>query len=431
MSRLLFLAKRYDLVSGDRFELFYRGIIRSMSPYKYYIHAECKKGSGYQRYYTFTPSDQDAGDHELTITLYDDDRNVIDRASTVLHVVKPVAPARKINALCLGDSLTFNGVWPHEGWRRFTCKGGEPEGLGFEGSVSLFGESRRGEIGYEGFGGWKWKDFCTDDSIGLHSSVWVKSKHHLDEHDQESVWVSNGKEWILESIEDGRLKFKRGKNNVGIVRDLGDRFVNVSGGVHKEDIAAESFEYEQNNPFYDEEKKGPCFRTYCERNGFPQLDYFYILLTWNGQYIHYNDDFGMHDPYIRMILDAIHRDYPDAKVRQIGIMSPSVTGGIPANYGASGPYSDVFGDLWTAFNYDEYLEKLVGEEKYRAFCRYIDLKAQFDIENNMPQAEVKVNARCSRTELIGTNGVHPSMDGYLQIGDVFYRALVSDMSEEK
>lgn len=431
MSRLLFLASRYDLVSGDRFELFYRGIIRSMSPYKYYIHTECKKGRSYPRYYTFTPNDSDEGDYELKITLYDDDRNVMDSASTTLHVVKPAAPERKMNILCFGDSLTFNGVWPYEGWRRFTCTGGTPAGLGFEGAVELLGECRKESVGYEGYGGWKWKEFCTDDSIGIHSSVWIKADHRLDEHDQHSVWASNGREWILESIEKGKIKFKRGKDNAGTSKDIGSVFKNVSGGIHTEDITVESFEYEQRNPFYDSSINGPCFRTYCSRNGYPDIDYFYILLTWNGQYIPYNDDFSLHDRYIRMILDAIKRDFPEAKARLIGIMSPSVNGGITANYGCSGPYSDVFGEVWTAFNYDKYLEDLVSEEKYRSYCRYIDMKAQFDIENNMPSAEEKVNARCARTERIGTNGVHPNMDGYLQIGDVFYRALVSDMADEK
>ena len=49
----------------------------------------------------------------------------------------------------------------------------------------------------------------------------------------------------------------------------------------------------------------------------------------------------------------------------------------------------------------------------------------------MPSQMVKVNARSDKLEKIGTNGVHPTMEGYLQIGDAFYRALVSDMEEEK
>ena len=33
-------------------------------------------------------------------------------------------------------------------------------------------------------------------------------------------------------------------------------------------------------------------------------------------------------------------------------------------------------------------------------------------------------------EKLGTNGVHPTMAGYLQIGDVFYRALVADLKKQ-
>ena len=52
------------------------------------------------------------------------------------------------------------------------------------------------------------------------------------------------------------------------------------------------------------------------------------------------------------------------------------------------------------------------------------MKAQFDVEYNMPAMEVQVNRRNQTKELIGSNGVHPTMNGYLQIGDVFYRALI-------
>ena len=41
MNKLIFIAKSYDLVVGDRFELFYSGIIKSMNPYKYYIKITC------------------------------------------------------------------------------------------------------------------------------------------------------------------------------------------------------------------------------------------------------------------------------------------------------------------------------------------------------------------------------------------------------
>ena len=35
-----------------------------------------------------------------------------------------------------------------------------------------------------------------------------------------------------------------------------------------------------------------------------------------------------------------------------------------------------------------------------------------------------VNNRSTITERIGVNGIHPSMDGYLELGDIFYRSLI-------
>ena len=57
------------------------------------------------------------------------------------------------------------------------------------------------------------------------------------------------------------------------------------------------------------------------------------------------------------------------------------------------------------------------------------MKAQFDVEYNMPRIELPVNIRSNIKELVGSNGVHPNMDGYLQIGDVFFRALVHDLKK--
>ena len=430
-NKLIYLAKRYDLVIGDRFELFYRGIIRSMNPYKYYIHISSPKGNPYPRYYTYTPKVGEEGDYELTVTLYDDYMNVIDQDSTMLHVVQPKKPKRKINILCFGDSLTYNGVWPYEGYRRFTQEGGSPEGLGFSDTLNLVGSSEYNGIGYEGYGGWQWRHFVNNEATAMNSSVWIDvNEHHLDENDQHSVWMSNNLKWVLESIDKNKLKFKRGVGNYSCLPTIGDSFVNVEGGIHKEDIKVQGYKFEIGNPFYDEVIDGPNFKKYFKDRNYPDLDYVYILLTWNGQYVPYNEDFSHYESFILKILRQIHLDFPKCKVRLIGVQSPSINGGIAANYGASGPYSDVFGEVVTIFNYSKYLESLSERNEFKDYVRYIDMKAQFDVENNMPSTLVKVNARSDIEEKIGTNGVHPTMAGYLQIGDVFYLALVSDMENE-
>lgn len=429
--KLLYLPKSYDLVVGDTFELFYRGVIRSTNPYKYYIYVNCEKGTPYPRYYTYTPKDNEVGEYELTITLYDDYHQEIEQAKSILKVVSPKKPKRKVNVLCFGDSLTFNGVWPYEGYRRFCKDDGEPKGLGFVNSLNFLGTMKKEEIGYEGYGGWKWREFCTNEAVSTISSVWVDvEKHSLDENDQHSIWTSGNLYWVLESIEEKRLKFKRGAGNYSCNPSVGDTFKHVEGGIHKDELKVLKYEYEQGNPFYDEDIKGPNFKKYCSKHGYDGIDYVYILLSWNGQYIPYNHDFSIHEPFIRMILNRIHLDYPMAKVRLLGIQSPSINGGIAANYGASGYYSDVFGEVSTAYYYDEFLEKLTLEDEYKDYCRYIDMKSQFDVEYNMPSTLLPVNKRNKTTERIGTNGVHPTMEGYLQIGDCFFRALVADMAKE-
>lgn len=429
MKKLISLAKKYDLVVGDRFELFYRGIIKSLNPYKYYIYVHCVKGNAYPRYYTFTPKDSDVGDYELEITIYDDFHEAIDSSTTTLHIVKPERPNRELNILCFGDSLTCNGVWPYEAYRRFSKEGGEPLGLGFNDSLNFVGKMKKEEVGFEGFGGWKWREFCTNDCIGISSSVWVKANHNFTENDQESIWQTNDKKWILETIEKDRLKFKRGPGNFGCSPNIGEYFYNVEGGYNKDKVKVLSYEYEDVSPFYDDDSQGPDFKKYCEKLGYPDLDYVYILLSWNGQYIPFNEDFSMHEPYIKMILDNIHKSYPKCKVGLIGIQSPSINGGITANYGCNGAYHDTLGEIVTAYNYDEYLEKLSFSDSYKDYVRYIDMKAQFDVENNVPTIEAKVNNRNDKKEIIGTNGVHPTLNGYLQIGDAFYRALVSDICD--
>ena len=199
--KYIFLAKEYDLVVGDTFELFYRGIICLHNPYKYYILVRCPKGNPYPRYYTFTPKEDEIGDYELTISLIDDDHQVVDFATTTLHVVKPERPTKHQNVLCIGDSLTFTGEWPKEGYRRFTKTGGEPNGLGYDKSLTMIGTCQKTVeddiVGYEGYGSWTWKSFCTTDVVSTISPVWVEvNNHNLDENDQHSVWKSEGLIWI-------------------------------------------------------------------------------------------------------------------------------------------------------------------------------------------------------------------------------------------
>ena len=431
--RLIYLAKEYQLVVGDNFQLFYQGVIRSLTYQKFTVHIDCVKGKPYPRYFEYCPKEDEVGTYEFKLTLTDDFNQTIEEGTTTLKVVKAKAPSKKVNVLCVGDSLTFNGVWPCEGYRRFSKTGGAPAGLGLE-NVNMIGTCKKdcdGEaIGYEGYGSWQWRHFVTHEVISPQSCIWVKTKHNKDENDQHSVWMTGGLKWVLESIEDGKLKFKRGEGNYSITPKVTDKFTHVDGGIHPEDIEIESYEFEQSNPFFDVALNRNDFINYCNNHHFDGIDYCYILLTWNGQYKPFNHDFSNHEQYMVQFIDLLKKQYPNVKVRLIGIQCPSITGGIAANYGASGVYSNLFGEVSTAYFYDEFLEEFCARDKYKDFCKYVDSKAQFDTVYNMPSVMKPVNNRSTKMEAIGTNGVHPTMDGYLQLGDVFYRILCHDMAEE-
>lgn len=431
--KYIYLPEKYHLVVGDKFELFYRGIIKMFNPYQYYISVKCPKGKPFPRYFTFTPEPKDVGEYELSVELIDNELNVIDKAVTTLIVEEPSKPSKELTVLCFGDSLTVNGVWPKEAYRRVCKEEGTPTGLNMGDVLNFIGTCKVEEscdlVGYEGYGGWTWKSYCTADHIGLNSSIWITAKHNKTESDQHSIWKSNGYFWILETIENARLKFKRGPNNISMVSNIGEKLEHVENAANTDDIIIDSYEYEKTNPFWDKEISDINFIKYCDKNNFKKPDLIYILLTWNGLWQPYNHNFEHHFEYTRKMLRHIHEVLPNTKVTLLGIQICSVNGGIAWNYGASGPYSDTFGSICTAFHYNEQLEQLTKTDEFKDYTSYVDVKSQFDSEYNMPSSDIQVNARNPITEKIGNNGVHPTMNGYLQIGDAFYRKLVHDIKK--
>lgn len=179
----VFLADEYELVVNDNFQLFYRGVVQAVNPYNYDISVTCSAKADstdtakkhlprdFVRYFEWTPSERQVGTHTLTLTVRDDNGNVLGKDTTKLIVRKPKTTGLTMqNVLCVGDSLTQRGYWQNEFYRRVVKTGGTPEGLGLN-FLNFIGTDSKNSagvfdanVGYEGKSGRHWQWFCGKDS---------------------------------------------------------------------------------------------------------------------------------------------------------------------------------------------------------------------------------------------------------------------------
>ena len=148
------LPESYALVVGDTFELFYKGVIQAKDPYVYDIKVSCDMGKAMERKYVVTPTSDNIGEHMLTVTVRDNNGNVLGESSTKLVVKnKATSPTTNKNILCVGDSLTAGGQWVSEVKRRLTGSGGSPNGDNIS-RVSFIGKKTANGAQFEAKGGW-------------------------------------------------------------------------------------------------------------------------------------------------------------------------------------------------------------------------------------------------------------------------------------
>lgn len=413
------LPEKYDLVVGDTFQLFYRGVVEAPDPFCYDILAVCEKGKNFPRYFEFTPETE--GKHKLIINVYDAGKNLLGSAETILDVALPRKPARPINILCIGDSLTAGGEWVGEVCRRLTATGGSPEGLAYN-NISFVGSCGDGNARYEGYGGWRWDSYSSDDI----EDMWVVCDHNKTSADQHSVWEdSNGNLWKLETIVYENLKFIPYENR-NIPKVKNGVIKHIKNAVNKDDVVIKSTYSGKPSPFYDEKSGGVNFKAYAEKRGIENIDAVYILLGING--VMNFDNLGELCKNIvndgKKLVDKIHRDFPDAKIKVMGYPIPSVNGGCGANYGAVLPHCDDYGSARFVMEMNLEYKDWAKEAPYCDFMEYINISGQVDSDYAYPKIEKPVNVRSSYKEIIDTNGVHPTNEGYMQIADATFRNMI-------
>ena len=426
----VFLPEKFDLVKGDVFQLFYRGVVDTPDPFAYDILAVCEKGRNFPRYFEMMPEEE--GEYELSIYVYGAGKELLGEGKTILKVTEPKSLEKNINILCIGDSLTAGGEWVGEAKRRLLENGGEPFGAGLK-NINFVGNCKKNDASFEAFGGWRWESFYSC----VHSSIWIECKHDKTAVDQHSLWEDErGSLWVLETIEKDRLKFNRAYLHAEPVPKSG--FLKCYDyATNTLPIKIKSSTQEQHSPFINPETDEADIKWYLDKNNIDNLDIVYILLGTNGwipeEYEKLTDEeyARVHADKGRELVDLIHKACPKAKVKILGLIGCCINGGAGTSYGARLPYCDDYGYMHFTMLLNKAYEEWSNEEKYKDFMEFVNLSGQIDIDYAFPSEEKKVNSRSSTTEIIGTNGAHPTYEGYLQIADAVWRNMIANIKKIK
>jgi len=422
------LPEKYDLVVGDTFQLFYRGVVEAPNPYVYSIVSICEKGRNFPRYFEYAPTEP--GQHKLTIKIYDAQRNLLGEADTMLNVVVPKEPENTTNILCIGDSLTGGG-WTYEAFRRVTQEGGEPAGLGFKDAVKFVGtcgnQQKYPGIKVEGYGGWHWDMYLRS----LPGTLQIECPNNRGVEDQHSLWQDeNGAIWQLETLQVDYLRFNRYQDHDAPRPEHGP-LIHYANAHDTSPIQFTNSSTMRGSPFLNPETGKVDFINYCKRNDIDRIDAVYIFLGTNGL-MSLEAVTNNRTDYARIVaekgkklVDYIKEAFPDVKVKIMGLILGSLNGGSGSNYGAQLPLTDTYEIDYYKKELELAYQAWCQEEKYKDFCEFINLSGQFDSEYNYPCKEKPVNTRSTVTERIDTNWAHPTPNGYKQIGDAVYRNIVA------
>lgn len=412
---ILKLPKRIECVVGDTLELFYKGICRNLNYNLYDFYFEIQGGnlgSSYKRKYVYVPKANEVGEHNMVISLVDDKGKIIESSSTILNVNnKPTSPQNQINVLCVGDSLTEPGHWVKEFNRRLIASDGTPIGYGLT-NVNFIGTILKDGVKYEGYGGWTFDTYLNESKSNKFMNI--KGSFNKTADDQHSIYKdANNVKWKLETIGSDTIKIIK-VDFSGTLPQSGT-LTWVSGGINHDDIVYTSSEMAPGNPFWDVETSSVNFTKYAQKMGITKIDVVYILLGWNST----GESEEGYKNLCKQFIDKILSAFPQCQIVLLGLQIPS-RDGFGENYGLSWRYMDKVNFV---FELQEWYEDICQLDKYKDNVSYSNVSSQFDTEYNMIYQSKNVNIRSTQKEIVQTNGVHPALDGYLQIADVATRAF--------
>ena len=399
-------------VVGDTLQIFYRSILQAINPENYYIKINFSGGHQYKRHFEYTPTS--TGNKTLTISVYNNLGTKLTEKSCLIRCVNsPYSPQSQINIACFGDSLSQEGVWIKEAARRLTGTGGTPSGNGIS-NINFIGPMGSDNVFYFGRTGWQWRNYVNGANTSSNAYAFhVSEQIQVDFGD---TYQNNGKTFTIYENNSGN----------GIIIASGTGSPSSSGILTKisgngvSTISFSSVSSDSLNPIWDSDTNSISFTKYAQLYGNGNLNVVVFFLGWNGL-TSWQKDFTSFTNNIKTISNKLHSEFPEARMVLMGLQLPDLNGGGGYAYSPNDVRSDWYGMVNSVFNYNNALQELANTLSYVDF---VNVSSQFDSEYLMPYTSVPVNTRSTVTIPRGSNGVHPSNNGYKAIGDIFYRYVV-------
>ena len=448
---------------GDKLQIFFRSIVKAINPYNYSILAICNKGKQFNRFYEYTPTTQDIGTTDFTIEVRNNNGGLLARKTcSLITVAAPSSPANQLNVICIGDSLTANGKWPEEACRRLIGSGGTPAGGGLS-HISFCGNRGTGLARYCGYGGWTWNSYTTQGASYFRFMIPSFGTMEVG-----AVYSNNGYNYTVAEVNpDGDMLFST--SSLNNTPQASGTLTKVSGNGDAT-LTFTSATPEASNPLWDAQNNKMSFVPYANSYCNGQIDVVYVMLGWNGMTSAYQTDFESTKQRVKQFADCLHTEFPNAKMKLMGLQLPSQNGGCGSSYVPGTPYSDKYGLSVNIFNLNKMYLEVANDSDYNSFVEYIGITQQFDSENNYPVNVMLKNSRmvikdftstlypyigdivkykneffiCINQGVVGEwenvygsylpfnpyerydwNAVHPSDAGYYQIADAIYRNIVA------
>lgn len=429
-------SKVYAVV-GDTLQIFKKSIVDSLG-IPYIMKIESAKGRAYPRYWEYTPNADDVGSSEIKFSLLNVDGSVIDERIVSLITVNASNTSK--NVLNIGDSTMAHGQIPIELSRRIKGTSGAataPAALALS-NINVVGRIKNGDktVGWEGTGGWTYTNYTSQGSRAVRFQV--ANAQSITVKDLIRIGATNSYGYY--QFEVTEVNVTNGTGNIRAVfsytTPYSSNFLNevsASGNLTNANNSVVgsylSFTEEFYQPFWNSTVNQFDIKTYVNDYCGNKVDYIFILLGINSLYG--TKPFTSVDSVLdscKNLLRKIHADLPNTKILLSTNNLVSQNGGLGFNYNAQtyfGQYDvDVINHLIFAMNKAYYT--LETDTEFMQYVEIINTHAQFDADNAFPITTKNVNTRSGETESVGTNGVHPTNNGYWQIADAEFRALLAN-----